>query len=86
MWHNKSGAYDVWYCNHRYNNTEKCLTPILREGEIETAFTAALKKAGITDAKYSEALWREKVEKVTIYQDRQAQFNFKDGTVIKVQI
>ena len=86
VWHNKSGAYDVWYCNHRYNNTEKCLTPILREGEIETAFTAALKKTGIPDAKYSEALWREKVEKVTICQDRQAQFNFKDSTVIKVQI
>ena len=86
VWHNRSGSYDVWYCNHRYSNEKKCQTPILRENEIEMAFTKAMKKAKMPDTEYSEALWREMVESVTIYQDGRIRFTFKDGRETEVYL
>lgn len=86
VWHNSTGPYDVWYCNHRYENEEKCGTPTLLKSEIESAFTDALSKAGRPDAEYSDDLWRETVDFVTVYRDRRLIFRFTDGTETEVQI
>ena len=86
VWHNNREPYDVWYCNHRYSNAEKCLTPTLREDEIMAAFVTALSEAGTPHAEYSEALWRETVEFVTVYQDQRMEFHFKDGTEAEVHL
>ena len=86
VWHNSSGPYDVWYCNHRYEQAEKCTTPTLLPKDIEEAFTNALSKTGETKTKYSDDLWREKVDTVTVYQDRRMHFRFTDGTETEVQI
>ena len=86
VWHNSAGPYDVWFCNHRYQNAVKCGTPTLRKEEIEAAFIEALSKTGVPDAAYSDDLWWEKVDSVTVYQDRRMSFRFTDGTETEVQI
>ena len=86
VWHNSVKPYDVWYCNHRYSNAEKCLTPTLREDEIMAAFATALSETGTPHVEYSEVLWREKVESVTIYQDQRMVFHFKDGTEAEIHL
>lgn len=86
VWRNKAGAYDVWYCNHRYTNAEKCHTPIFREPEIEEAFVKALAKIKIQGVGYTDALWREKVDQVIVHQDRRMQFHFKDGKKVEVRV
>ena len=86
VWHNTTGRYDVWFCNHRYQNAVQCGTPTLRKEEIEAAFTEALSKTGTPDAGYSDDLWWEKVDTVTVYQDCRMSFRFTDGTETEVQI
>ncbi len=86
VWHNTAGRYDVWFCNHRYQNAVQCSTPTLRKEEIESAFTKALSQNGMPDAKYSDDLWWEKVDTVTVYQDRRMRFRFTDDTETEVQI
>lgn len=51
-----------------------------------SAFVAALSKAGVPHVEFSEALWSEKVESVTVYQDHRMEFHFKDGTMAEVQL
>ena len=33
---------DVWYCNHRYDGSEPCKTPIVKETAIKNAYLSAL--------------------------------------------
>ena len=79
----RSGSrYDVWYCNHRYTGEEKCKTPILHEEEIKAAFVSVLKHLDYPEQEYSDSLWRELVESVTITADRKAIFTATDGKTI----
>lgn len=79
-------CYDVWYCNHRYSGEKKCGTPTLRADEIKQAFVKVLKKLKYSEPEYSDNLWRELVESVTISENRIAEFLLTSGKVIKVEI
>ena len=83
----KSGNLnDVWYCNHRYEGDDKCKTPTLREEEVKTAFVNVLRQLDHPELEYSDELWRELVESVTISADRKATFLLADGTKQTVAI
>lgn len=84
VWHKKDGRYDVWHCNRRYD--KKCGTPTLQKDDIESAFIQALTKSGEAEPKYSDDLWREKVDTVTVYKDRRMRFHFTDGAETEVQL
>ncbi len=87
VWHNRNNTerYDVWYCNHKYTNSQNCQTPYLREEEIKEAFSSAIKQKEGSEVAYTEVLWRESVEKVVVYPDSSKKFLFKDGMEITVQ-
>lgn len=78
--------YDVWYCNHRYTGEEKCKTPILHEEEIKAAFENVLKQLDYSETEYSDALWRELVESITISKDRKSEFQLTDGKTAYVRM
>lgn len=85
--------HDVWYCNHRYTRDkgEKCNTPTLREDDIKEAFKRMIKilnkSNGVKyDPEYSDALWRELVECVTITSNNKAMFKLGDGKEITVNL
>lgn len=82
VWHNRKNTnrYDIWYCNHKYNQPKRCQTPFLREDEIHTAFEKALAGIGSNEASFSEERWRTLVESVTVNPDRSMKFLFTDGT------
>jgi len=82
VWHNRKNTnrYDIWYCNHKYNQPKRCQTPFLREDEIHTAFEKALVGIGSNEASFSEERWRTLVESVTVNPDRSMKFLFTDGT------
>ena len=83
----KSGIrYNVWYCNHRYTGEEKCKTPTLREEEIKAAFVNILKQLDYPKPEYSDSLWRELVESVTITADRKATFTLTNGETVETDI
>ena len=77
---------DVWYCNHRYNGEEKCTTPTLREADIQAAFVKVLKRRKQPEPNYSDSLWRQLVESVTISPDRKAAFLLTDGHTVTVEV
>lgn len=78
--------YNVWYCNHRYTGEEKCKTPTLREEEIKAAFVNILKQLDYPKPEYSDSLWRELVESVTITADRKATFTLTNGETVETDI
>ncbi len=78
--------YDVWYCNHRYNSESQCKTPTLREDEIKASFLNALKQLGQPETEFSDTLWREMIESVTIQNGRQASYLLTDGREVTVPI
>ena len=76
VWRHK----DVWYCNHRYENQQRCQTPTLAEEDLRTAFETALRITGKGAGSYSDDLWRKFVESATVTQDSRVNFRFRDGT------
>lgn len=78
--------YDVWYCNHRYDGTQKCETPTIREEEIRAAFVKVLKMLGRPEQEYTDGLWRELVESVTIGHDRKATFLLTNGETVSQKL
>lgn len=89
--------YDVWYCNHRYD-VKKCQSPILREADIIFAFMGLLRVLGRSEQEalgstpeeqkegktaVNEALWRELVDTVTVFQDHFT-FSLQDGNEVTV--
>lgn len=86
VWHNYANTerYDVWYCNHKYRG-RKCQSPVLRTDEVKSAFEAALKQIG-KELKFTEDLWRENVEEVTVYANRRMVFSLSSGKTIEVFI
>lgn len=70
--------YDVWVCGHKQNG---CQMPSIREDTIKQLFMELMVKKGVTKdtADYSDELWGEQVENVTIYRDR-IEYRFNDGT------
>ena len=81
VWHNHANTerYDVWYCNDKYNGEEKCLSPVLREDEIKDILGVILRQLGKEQTKYTDALWRRTVEKVTVYPGGKLEFQLKSG-------
>ena len=82
VWHNRANTerYDVWYCNQKYTGNHKCMSPVLREEQIKHAFEMVLGKYSKAENVFSEELWRELVEFVTIYTDGRMEFHLTDGT------
>ena len=76
--------YDVWYCNHKYDGETRCETKRLRETEIRDAFAAALTALGTNDPVYSDKLWNELVQSLTVYRDGQLHFRLTDGREITI--
>ena len=81
-----AARHDVWYCNERYKNEQKCATPTLREEEIKAAFIKVLKKLKRPEQTYTNVLWHELVEEVVIHENRRAEFHLADGTHLTVPI
>ena len=88
VWHNYSNTerYDVWYCNQKYTNEQKCQTPVLRQSELEEVLIAALDKTGHSDIVYSENLWNEFVERVVVFPNLRLDFQLTDGSEIQLII
>ena len=86
VWHNRHNTerYNVWYCNHRYNDGKTCESPILRENEIRGAFEAVLKQKRVSNPSFSEERWRTLVESVTVYPDRRLRLKLAEGKDIEV--
>lgn len=70
--------YDVWYCNHKYDNA-KCHTPRLKEDEIKELFVKMQLKRGIPDPPFTESCWDETVKQVKICADK-AVFTLTDDS------
>lgn len=70
--------YDVWYCNHKYDGV-RCMTPPLREDDIQTAFISLLERLGEACAIYDESKWKELVDTVTVYRDGHFEFKLANG-------
>lgn len=73
-----SEHYDVWYCNHKYEGV-RCMTPPLREDDIQTAFISLLERLGEACAIYDESKWKELVDTVTVYRDGHFEFKLANG-------
>ena len=89
VWKSRGKAaarHDVWCCNHRYTNEDKCTTPILREDEIKAAFRKVLKKLKCPEHEYTDDLWYKLVEVVTIRENRKAEFHLTDKSIVTVHI
>ena len=88
VWHNYNNTkrYDVWYCNQKYTNEEKCQTPVIRQGELEEALLKALSKAGHNNMEYSDTLWNEYVDYVMVYPEPLLDFHLTDGSEVKVTL
>lgn len=88
VWHNKANTerYDVWYCNQKYRNAEKCKTPVLRQAEIITAFEVVLGKIGCKETEYDEKLWRNLINRVIVCPDLSLRFYLNDGREISVRL
>lgn len=71
--------YNVWYCNHKYDGEAPCETPRLRETEIKDAFITALSALGWHDPAYSDELWNEQVESLTVHKGGRLCFLMTDG-------
>ena len=78
--------YPIWYCNHKYDGGQKCQSSVLREDQIKAAFETVLRKQNLKDNSYSDALWKETVGKVTVYEDLRLVFLLRDGKEIKVKL
>lgn len=74
----------VWDCNHKYQNSEKCKTPAIHESQIKAAFELVLVKLGYNDSIFTEKLWFELVENVTVYSSGEYLFHLKNGNNICV--
>lgn len=86
VWRNRKNGerFDIWYCNHKYSQAERCQTPFLREDEIRSAFEVALKQKGDLKTEYSDEQWCTLVESMEVYPDRSMKFHFTDGTELTI--
>lgn len=86
-WHNHANTerYDVWYCNAKYDGENKCSSPVLREDEIKAAIEVVFRQLGKEWTKYTDALWRKTVEKVTVYPGGKLEFQLKSGETATYQ-
>lgn len=86
VWHDHKNTqrYDVWYCNHKYQNS--CQTPVLRENEIKAAFVEAMIEIEPSVAEQCGELWRKMVESATVFSDRRMKLVLSDGTEKEIQI
>ena len=87
VWHNRANTerYDVWYCNHKYDRVNKCQSPVLREEQIKLAFEYALQKTRHRNRGFTEDLWHQIVESVTVAYDR-AVFHLTDKSDIEIAL
>ena len=88
VWHNHANTerYDVWYCNAKYDGVDKCPSPVLREDEIKVAIEVVLRQLGKERTKYTDALWRKTVEKVTVHPGGKLEFQLKSGETASYQL
>ncbi len=88
VWHNHANTErnDVWYCNHKYSNAEKCQTPVLQEDDIKQAFEELLKKIGCEDASYSDKSWQKTVDFLEIFKDSRLLFHLTDGRMVEIML
>ena len=78
--------YDVWYCNHKYDNDKNCDTPRLRETEIREAFEKMLQECGDPNPIYTNERWNELVESVKIYKGNHLIFTLESGKIVKITL
>lgn len=85
VWHNYANTerYDVWYCNHKYNKSKRCQSPVVRESQIKAAFEQLLIRLD-KPATFTEERWQELVESVTVHPDLRFQFLLTDGTETEI--
>lgn len=74
----------ISYCTRKYGHRDICKTPVLREDEIKEAFESVLKTLGNKNVAYSEDIWRELVESVTVYNDRHLEFQLTTGNRVNI--
>ena len=67
------------YCSAKYDGENKCSSPVLREDEIKAAIEVVFRQLGKERTKYTDALWRKTVEKVTVHPDGKLEFQLKSG-------
>lgn len=86
VWHNRANTerYDVWYCNQKYTNDQKCQSPVIREEQIKSAFESVLVKKAKGDPSFTEECWRELVDSVAVYAGNRFVFHLNDGTEIEI--
>lgn len=86
VWHNHANTerYNVWYCNQKYSNTEKCQTPVIQQSELEKALISALSEMGYSNTEYSDSLWNKYIRRVVIHSDLRLDFYFADGSKTQV--
>ena len=77
--------YDVWYCNHKFDNEKRCGTRRLRENEVKEAFTKMLEKRGELDTTYRDERWSEMVERVIVLDSGQLDFHLNDGQIVRLK-
>lgn len=91
------GAYSakVWHSTNRYKRTiwqcekcanESCGTPHLVEEEIRLIFVRAARQIDNSVTEFSEELWEEMVEYVTIFSRERVAVKFKSGKEVSVDI
>ena len=76
----------VRYCNAKYDGENKCSSPVLREDEIKAAIEVVFRQLGKERTKYTDALWRKTVEKVTVHPDGKLEFQLKSGETATYQL
>ena len=88
VWHNHANTerYDVWYCNQKYTNHQKCRTPVIKQNELEKAFERVLAEIDTTEREYNDCLWRKLVDHVVVHADLNMDFYLTDGTEICVAV
>ena len=78
--------YNVWYCNHKFDGDKPCKTPRLRETEIKATFEAALSALGWNNPVYSDKLWNEQVQLLTVHKNGELTFLLSDGKEISIAL
>lgn len=86
VWHNRANTerYDVWYCNHKYANADKCQTPVIRQDELENVFKRVLSEMGSEEKEYSGSLWHKLVSHVLVHPDLHLDFHLVDGKEVSI--
>ena len=78
--------YPIWYCNHKYEGSEVCKTAPLREEQIQEAFEKMQIKRQQEDVSFSEGLWRELIQSLTVYHDGELLFHLTNGESISIRM